>query len=336
MLKKLFIVSLVLLAIGAACLVAIWNWSEHYFTTPNQLTEDVTVIVPNGASLSRIAELLAEENVIRYPRVFTFIIQIKDKTVALQAGEYRFESRISPSQAFNKLVTGETYVRQLTIPEGLSTPEALEIINNSYGLLGEIPQGIQEGTLLPETYHYHYSLTKDQMIKRMQQAMRQVVDELWEGRAENLPFKTIQEALTLASIVEKETGVDAERERVAAVFINRLRKNMRLQSDPTVIYALTKGEYPLGRSLTKKDLQVPSEYNTYVTFGLPPAPIANPGQAAIAAVLNPIESDEYYFVANGTGGHAFSKTLKEHNRNVSKWRKIERERKLSQPTTAGQ
>lgn len=322
MLKKLLIVSLVLLAIGGACLVAIWQWSERYFNEPGQLNEDVTVIVPQGASLSRIAQLLEEEGVIRYPRVFTYIIQAKDKTVALQAGEYQFEAGITPNQAFKKLMEGNTLIRQLTIPEGFSTPQALDVINSSYGLLGEIPAGIKEGTLLPETYHYRYGLTKEEMIKRMQRAMRTTIDALWESKAENLPFDTIQDALTLASIVEKETGIDAERRRVAAVFINRLRKNMRLQSDPTVIYAITKGEQKLERPLTRKDLQIPSEFNTYVVFGLPPAPIANPGRASIEAVLQPIESNEYYFVANGDGGHSFARTLKEHNRNVRKWRKI--------------
>lgn len=330
MLKKLLIVSLVLLAIGGACLLGVWQWSERYFNTPNQLQEQVTVVIPEGAPLGKIAELLEENGIIHYPRVFSLIIQYRVNNPHLQAGEYIFEPHISPKAAYEKLVSGETLVRQVTIPEGFTTAQILNIINTSYGLIGEIPEGVKEGSLLPETYHYHYGDTKAEVIERMQKAMRDTVDVLWEQRIDNLPFTTVQEAVTLASIVEKETAVDAERKRVAAVFINRLRKNMRLQSDPTVIYAITQGEAPLDRGITVTDLQVPSEYNTYVVFGLPPGPIANPGKASIEAVLQPIETKEFYFVADGTGGHAFAKTLKEHNRNVQKWRKIERARKLQQ------
>ncbi len=324
MLKKFFIVSLVLLAVGGVLLAGIWHWSERYFNESGGLQQQVAVIIPEGASLSRIAELLTEEGVIRYPRAFTMILRLREKITSLQAGEYIFDEGVTPKQVYEKLASGKTLVRQVTIPEGFATAQVLEIINSSYGLLGEIPADIKEGTLLPETYHYHYGDTKAELIERMQNAMSATIEELWQTKQENLPFSTLQEAITLASIVEKETAIDAERTRVASVFINRLRKNMRLQSDPTVIYAVTQGKYVLDRPISIKDLQVPSEYNTYLIFGLPPGPIANPGRASIAAVLNPMQTKDFYFVADGTGGHAFAKTLKEHNANVKKWRKIER------------
>lgn len=336
MVKKLLIASLVLLAIGAACLAGIWNWSERYFESSGPLEHETAVIVPQGASITRIAELLAEQDVILYPRAFTLILKFTKPKVTLQAGEYSFEPGISPKEAYEKLVSGETVVRQITIPEGLYTSQILDIINNTYGLTGDIPQGIREGDLLPESYHYHYGDTKASIIERMRNAMRDTIEDLWQKKADNLPFSNINQAITLASIVEKETHIDAERSHVASVFINRLRKNMRLQSDPTVIYAITNGAYVLDRLLTTKDLQVPSEYNTYVVFGLPPAPIDNPGKASIAAVLNPMETHDYYFVANGNGGHLFAKNLKEHNANVRKWRKLEKEKKQEQQEQAEQ
>jgi UPF0755 protein len=325
MVKKLFIVSLVLLAIGGACLLAVWNWSEKYFNRQGPLQSEIAIIIPQGSSIIRISNILANQGVIRYPRVFTLMARHKEQGVFLKAGEYVFTPHITPKEVFDKLAKGEILIRQITIVEGLPTSQVLEIINNSYGLLGEIPEGIKEGELLPETYHYQYGDTKTEIIGRMRSAMQQTVEELWERRAEKLPFTTQHEAITLASIVEKETGVEEERKRVAAVFINRLRKNMRLQSDPTVIYGITRGEIPLERSLLLQDLKLPSEYNTYLVFGLPPGPISNPGKESIAAVLNPLQTNEYYFVADGTGGHSFAKTLEEHNANVKKWRRIQKE-----------
>ena len=187
-------------------------------------------------------------------------------------------------------------------------------------LKGAMPMGVVEGSLMPDTYHFHKGDSRQSVVDRMQQPMKQALAELWQQRQSGLPFKTKEEALVLASIVEKETGVDQERGRVAAIFINRLRKNMLLQSDPTVVYGIELENGPMERQLLKKDLAIDHPFNTYVHAGLPPAPIANPGRASIQAVLNPPKTDEYYFVATGRGGHYFSKTLAEHNRNVARYR----------------
>jgi UPF0755 protein len=192
------------------------------------------------------------------------------------------------------------------------------------GLTGPLPDPPPQGSLLPETYFFENGETRAAMLARMQKAMTDALAELWPQRAENLPFDTPEQAVVLASIVEKETGVAAERPQVASVFVNRLRRGMPLQSDPTVIFALTGGEADLGRPLLRADLQVDHPVNTYVVNGLPPTPIANPGRASLEAVLNPAETDFLYFVADGTGGHAFARTLAEHNRNVARWRAVQR------------
>jgi UPF0755 protein len=195
-------------------------------------------------------------------------------------------------------------------------------------LLGELSLAPEEGELLPETYAYTRGETRDGMVRTMMKAQDDFVEEIWGKRATELPFNTREEAIILASIVEKETGVADERPRIAAVFVNRLKKGMRLESDPTVIYGLTKGE-PLGRGIRLSELRKETPYNTYVINGLPPTPIANPGKAAIEAVLNPLDTEDIFFVADGTGGHAFAATLEEHNRNVAKWRRVERDQAAS-------
>jgi UPF0755 protein len=217
---------------------------------------------------------------------------------------------------------GRTVVRHLTIPEGLTTVEILALLDDAPGLSGDRSPPA-EGTLLPETYNYSWGDSRAGMMARMQKAMAETLAKLWASRAAGLPLATPEAAVTLASLVEKETALAAERPRVAGVFVNRLRLGMRLQSDPTVVYALTAGKGPLGRELTRADLEVPSPYNTYRIDGLPPGPIANPGRAAIAAALQPLASRELYFVADGSGGHAFASTLEEHNRNVTRWRKLQ-------------
>ena len=227
-----------------------------------------------------------------------------------------------------KIHDGDVVERRFTIPEGLTSFEIDTIISKIKDIEKTRTDIPAEGALLPGTYNYKLTETNADVLTRMELAMTQTIDELWETRAGNLPFKTKQEALTLASIVEKETGVAEERKRVAGVFINRLRQNIALQTDPTVIYALTKGQPknegkgPLGRRLLSKDLEIDSPYNTYKYPGLPPGPIANPGRASIEAVLQPEEHNFIYFVADGSGGHIFAATLDEHNKNVAEWRKI--------------
>ena len=225
--------------------------------------------------------------------------------------------------------SGKTVVRRLTIPEGFNVHEVRKLLIQVEGLRGNISEPFQEGELLPETYHYSFGDTRNSLVKRIKLTMQSTIKRLWPKREQGLPITKVSQFIILASIVEKETGLNEERRRVAAVFLNRLRLGMPLQSDPTVIYGLTKGRGNLGRPLTRKDLRDSNPFNTYVNKGLPPAPISNPGEESIKAVLNPVESEELYFVANGEGGHFFSKTLKDHNKNVAKWRKSQIDKKVS-------
>jgi UPF0755 protein len=248
----------------------------------------------------------------------------------LKAGEFAFPAAVSMRGALEILDRGETVARWLTVAEGLTSSEVVALVAAAEGLSGEPGPVPLEGSLLPETYHYSRDDDRAALIGRMQSDMQAVLAELWPKRAEGLPIKTPEEAVILASIVEKETGVAEERPLVASVFVNRLKRGMRLQSDPTVVYGITLGKAPLGRQLIFRDLDTPTPYNTYTNGGLPPGPIANPGRAALEAVLNPAETRYLYFVADGTGGHAFAKTLQEHNNNVAKWRKIQRQERRKQ------
>ena len=222
------------------------------------------------------------------------------------------------------IASGRSIAYPITVAEGLTSAEVVTLLQEDARLTGDIAGTPPEGTLLPETYRVHRGDDRQALLDRMQQSMRETMDELWPGRAADLPYETREQALVLASIIEKETAVPEERGVVAGVFVNRLRRGMRLETDPTVIYALTEGRGPLGRRLLRADLDVDSPYNTYRVAGLPPGPIANPGRASIAAALNPEETDYLYFVADGSGGHAFARTLREHNRNVAAWRRSRR------------
>lgn len=278
--------------------------------------------------MSFVAFRLEDEGVISCRGLFTLGVRLADKQGELKAGEYLIRAGASQRHIMDMLVSGKTYQRKITVPEGLTSFQIVRLLKDEPALSGVIEQVPPEGSLLPETYSYHRGEDRNGIIVRMQDAMEEALDELWEGRSENLPFDTPQEAVVLASIVEKEAGVKAERSRIAGVFVNRLRKGMPLQSDPTVIYAITEGEHqdegsgPLGRRLTLKDLETDSPYNTYKYAGLPPQPIANPGKESLEAALRPQSHGYYYFVADGTGGHAFSATLKQHNQSVMKWRQI--------------
>lgn len=294
------------------------------FTTYSQfvgegpLPERKEVVIPRG-NLKKIASLLHQQGVIASPSIFVLGVRASGNTHKIKSGEYSIPRRASAKMVMDILVSGKTYIRRVVIPEGLTSAQVVDILDNAKGLVGVISQVPKNGTLLPETYHYSYGDTKEGMIVRMKNAMTRVIDSEWENRAENLPLKSKQEAIILASIVEKETSKESERAMVAGVFINRLNKKMRLQSDPTVIYAVTDGRLDLNRSLKKKDLKIQHPYNTYVIPALPIGPIANPGKEAIHAVLNPAKTDALYFVATGRGGHAFANTLQEHNQNIQKW-----------------
>lgn len=305
-----------------------WHvWSEFEGPGPQAEADATETIVnlPRGTGLNRIAETLEEQGVIGNSLIFRAGVMYYGKAGALKAGEYAIPSGASPRQIMEILIEGKAIVYKLTLPEGLTTAMALDLVAKHPSLQGELTRVPAEGALLPETYVFNRGMSRDALVERMEKDHTAAIDELWEKRAPNLPISTKEEAVILASIVEKETGVAHERPLVAAVFVNRLRKGMKLQSDPTIIYGLTKG-VPLGRGIRQSELEKATPYNTYVINGLPPTPIANPGREAIAAVLNPAESDSLYFVADGTGGHAFASTLADHEKNVQNWRQIEKQR----------
>ena len=310
------------LAIAGGGLTALWAYNA--FERPGPLGEETTVVFPTGVSLNGIAAQLAEAGVIERPWLFKLGVRISGAARELRAGEFAFAAGISARGVMEALVEGRTVVRRITVPEGWMTFQIVELVAAADGLEGEVPDGVAEGALLPETYYFSLGESRAEVTGRMAAAMRDAVAELWPGRAEGLPFDTPEAAVILASIVEKETGFSGERAHIAGVFINRLRKGMRLQSDPTVIYAITKGLSQLDRPIRRSELERNDPYNTYVIYGLPPTPIASPGRAALEAVLNPLATKDLYFVADGSGGHVFARTLAEHNRNVAKWRQIEK------------
>ncbi|MEM7225253.1 MAG: endolytic transglycosylase MltG [Pseudomonadota bacterium] len=318
------LVTLALVAVGAA------YYGLERYRAPGPLAAETTIVIPRGAGLGAITGQLAEAGVIDQPLIFRLGVRASGAAQGLKAGEYRFEPGISMAGVAAVLESGKTVVRKVTVAEGLTSKEIADLVADAEAMVGEVGPPPPEGSLLPETYHYAHGDERAELIVRMTAAHDALLAELWPKRAANLPLKSPAEAVILASIVEEETGVGAERPLVASVFINRLNRGMRLQSDPTVIYGLTMGQRPLGRPLTRLDLQTGTAYNTYQIDGLPPAPIANPGRASLEAVLNPATSKFLYFVADGTGGHAFSKTLAEHNKNVQKWRKLQKQKKAAQ------
>ena len=310
----------VLVGLAVVLVIAGWLFVHGRFDTPGPARHERTVVLPAGASAFDIADLLEEAGVIDDPLLFVAGLWIEDKQHSLKAGEYMFEALVTPRGVMEKLVAGDTVLHRLTVTEGMTSAEVVALLDDEPWLVGEITRMPAEGTLLPETYHYDLGDSRARLIERMQHDMARLVDELWQARDPAVALDRAEQAVVLASIVEKETAVAEERPLIAGVFLNRLRQGMRLQADVTVIYAVTGGKRPLGRPLSRADLRLESPYNTYRQKGLPPGPIANPGRASLAAVLNPAETDALYFVADGSGGHAFAATLDEHNRNVARWR----------------
>jgi UPF0755 protein len=276
---------------------------------------------------------LQEEGVVSHGKLFRLALMIDPAPKPIKAGEYEIPPHISMQALVDLLQSGKVVQRRLTVPEGMTTAEAVELVRKTEALTGEITLDLKEGDLLPETYFYSRDDTRDGLLSRMKEAMDKTLDEAWRKRAAGLPLANRREALVLASMIEKETAVPGERAKVAAVFINRLRRRMRLESDPTVIYGVTAGKGPFNRELSRADLQSTSPYNTYMVVGLPPGPICNPGRASIVAATNPGRDRLLYFVADGQGGHAFALTVAEHNRNVERWRQIQRERQEQQQQT---
>ncbi len=323
--KRLLVVFTVVVLLGVAALAGGWLWLQTRVQNAGPLNEETIVVIESGSGLGSVARDLRRAGIIRSDLIFRLHARLTGYAAQLKAGEYRFAPGVSPGDVLAKIVAHDVVMRFVTIPEGLTSSQIVEVIKEAEGLTGDLPRYIEDGTLLPETYGYERGESRSALVRRMRQARDDVLSNLWAGRAGDLPLDSPQDALILASIVEKETSVARERPRVAAVFVNRLRRGMRLQSDPTVAYGVDPTG-PLGRPLRRSDLNGETPYNTYKISGLPPGPICHPGRDAIAAVLNPEQTKDLYFVADGSGGHAFAKTLAAHNRNVAQWRRIQRER----------
>lgn len=324
MLRALFVVALLVVVVAG---YAGWTLYQS-FDAPGPSTRETRILISRGETPASVAERLERENVIEEALTFRILARVEGKGGKIRAGEFLAPPLASVRDILTLVTEGPTIARRLTVPEGATTVEALAIIAGAEGLVGDMPTNVPEGALLPETYHYALNDTRESVVNRMMRAMQDVVSEALATMPEDHPVDGPLELVTLASIIEKETGVSGERARVSGVFVNRLNKGMLLQSDPTTIYAITRGERRLGRGLTRSDLRLDDPYNTYTTGGLPPGPIANPGKAAIMAAAQPMETNDLFFVADGAGGHAFATSLAGHNRNVRKWRAIQRERGL--------
>ena len=312
-------IALVILSLG------IVEWGYAGFAAPGPVAphgSQTIVVIKSGIGLRGVAQALADSGVVLKPGIFRIGVRLHGETSALKAGEYAIPSHASMYDIMNILMAGKSIQHKLTVAEGLTSQMAYDLIKNDTVLTGDLGPVPPEGTLLPETYLFTRGASRGEILDKMEKAQHDVLDALWDKRAPDLPIKSKDEAVVLASIVEKETSIPEERRHVASVFVNRLRLGMKLQSDPTIIYGITKG-YPLGRPIRQSEIVAATPYNTYAIAGLPPEPICNPGKDSIAAVLNPEQSNDLYFVADGTGGHVFSATVEDQAKNVAKWRKIE-------------
>ena len=277
--------------------------------------------ISKGTSAQGVAEALTSKNLAPHPIVARLAMRFYGFDTRLKAGEYLFEPKMSLKDILEKLTSGKVIMHKLTLPEGLTSAQMLALIDKNELLSGKITQSVSEGELFPETYAFAKGESKNEIIKKAKKQMQKNLNKVWQQRNPDIIIRNKEELLIMASLIEKETGVNAERTKVASVFYNRLNINMPLQTDPTVIYALTYGQTDLGRSLTRKDLNFDSPYNTYLYKGLPPTPICNPGLKALQAAANPEQTPYFYFVADGNGGHRFATTLNEHNQNIRLWLK---------------
>jgi UPF0755 protein len=321
--NAIFTVLILCLMVGGGAVV----FGKSRFEAPGPLQQDKVVAIPR-IGMMEMADLLRREGVIDEHRLIFIggVLALKARS-ELKAGEYVFAKRASVRDVVETIVEGKVVQHQLTIPEGLTSEQIVARLLENDILTGNIKEIPKEGSLLPDGYHFHRGFTREQMITRMRQAQERLVREVWERRSADLPVKTPEHLVILASIIEKETSRPEERTRVAAVFVNRLKQKMKLQSDPTIIYGLVFGKGSLGHPITRSEKEQPTPYNTYFIEGLPPGPIANPGRSSIEAAANPARTKELYFAADGTGGHAFAETYDQHQKNVARLRVIEQEQR---------
>lgn len=325
------------MVLAAACIALVY----HLYEKPGPLTVSSTVVIPKGEGRIEIAERLERRGIISNRWVFvaghlaqSWFGDNKGKNFELKAGEYEFKKAASIREVAELIAEGRAVLYKVTVPEGLTSQQIVERLRSEEHLTGEITAIPPEGSLMPATYSFSKGMQRQEILQRMKAEQARAVENLWQKRAADLPIKSMEEAVILASIVEKETALAEERPQVASVFVNRLRKGMRLQSDPTIIYGIVGGQGSLGRPIKRSEIAEKTAYNTYRINGLPPGPICNPGRPALEATLNPATTPYLYFVADGTGGHAFSENLSDHNDAVADWRKIEKERRAEQKAEA--
>ncbi|WP_274629411.1 endolytic transglycosylase MltG [Arvimicrobium flavum] len=331
-----FVVSALFL-VAIAAVVALY-FGKRTFEAPGPSTTASTVLIKPNSGVQDIADQLERRGLISDARIFWLGTRALGADGKLKAGEYEVKAGASMRDIMEVLKSGKSILYSLTIPEGLTVEQAFQRIAEHEALSGDMPASVPvEGSLAADTQRFTRGTTRQQIVDKLLADQDKLVEDIWNRRARDLPLANRDEFVILASIVEKETGVADERSRVAAVFVNRLNKGMRLQSDPTIIYGIYGGKgKPAEKPITQSDLKKQTPYNTYLINGLPPTPIANPGRAALEAVANPSQTADLYFVADGTGGHVFAKTLDEHNENVARWRVIEKKKAAEAAAAASQ
>ncbi len=326
--NAIFTLLILVLIVGGGAVVV----GKTRLEAPGPLQEDKVVVIPPRSGMVDIADLLTREGVIEEHRlIFIGGVLALNARSELKAGEYLFAKQASMREVVETIAEGKVVQHQITIPEGLTSEQIVARLLDNEILSGNVKEVPREGSLLPDSYHFNRGFTREQMIQRMRQAQDRMLREVWERRNPDLPLKSPDQLIVLASIIEKETSKPEERTRIAAVFVNRLKQKIKLQTDPTVIYGLVFGKGSLGRPLSRSDIAQPTPYNTYVIDGLPPGPIANPGRASIEAAATPARTKELFFAADGTGGHAFAETYEQHQKNVARLRVIEHEQKGEAP-----
>ena len=315
------------IGIAAIALAVAWSLGAEKINAAGPLTADKVVTIAPGTDVSGIVDQLADDGVIESRVMMTAALLMEGSRSSVKAGEYMFKQSASLQDVIDTLVSGKQILHSITIPEGLTSEQVSDRLRDNDVLVGDIKEVPKEGTLMPDTFKFARGTTREQLIRNMQTEQARILKEVWARRSADTPIRSPYDLVTLASIVEKETGRADERPRVAGVFVNRLTRNMPLQSDPTIVYGLVGGKGTLGRGILRSELEQKTPYNTYAITGLPPGPIANPGRAALEAVANPSRTKDLYFVADGTGGHAFADNLDQHRQNVQRWRQIEQDAK---------